>query len=285
MAGVRNTGGALAVAVFGAGICFSQLQAVAGANSDLGTSFVDFFEDADGSVNSLFSSYSIETCFSLVYPGAAGVTKSQIASSLGFDTALSGEELFDEYQALETTLETAYNGTVLEYGGQAPNFKSANKIFVDDNFQLKTEYAAIVADLVQVLDLASGTAEDTINEWCEEATNGLIKHVVNDVSEMELVAVNAIYLNATWSSKFNPDNTHLGTFYSGKGNAATVVSTQTAFMHQLEYASQSSALCESYCLCEALLFHSCHVDECPLVRSALPTAGICNTLLLKIMTS
>lgn len=292
MTGFRNTGsGALALAVVGAGVCLSQPQAVAGVNNDdLGTSFVDFFQSADGNVNSLFSSYSIETCFSLVYPGAAGVTKSQIASSLGFDSSLSGEELFDEYQALETTLETAYDGAVAAAGddGQAPNFKSANKIFVDDDFQLKTEYTAIVADLVQVLDLASGTAEGTINEWCGEATNGLIKNVVDDVSDMALVAVNAIYLNATWSSKFSPENTHLGTFYSAKGDAATVVSSQTAFMHQLEYDLQSGvrAFCESVSLCESLLL--CASSTLCLTKliclCALHEETI-NTLLWRIMMS
>jgi hypothetical protein len=51
--------------------------------STLGTQLSAIFEEDDGPTNTLFSALSIETCFSLIYPGAGGVTRSQIASTLG----------------------------------------------------------------------------------------------------------------------------------------------------------------------------------------------------------
>jgi len=218
------------------------VTAVAGVNvgegSGLSTALVDYYEDADGEINSLFSTLSIETCFSLVYPGAAGDTAEQIAATLAFDASASGEAVFDSYVSLNNDIETRYDGAVLPYdAGQRARITSANTIFVDDELQLLQSYADIVGHLVNVIDMQANDAEAIINAWCANATNGLITQVVDDVDEMALVAVNAVYLNATWQNKFDRDDSTLGNFYEHSGEGALVVADDTVFMHQIEYVS------------------------------------------------
>ena len=204
---MRVTTATLVVAAAAAG----AVHPASGSQTTLGTSLAGYFQTQDGDINTLFSAMSIETCFSLIYPGAGGNTATELAATLGFDPTLSGEDVFDAYQASEAALEAAYDGAVLKQGdweaGQRPLFLGANKIYVDDDFALKQEYLDIVARLVEVIDLAGANAADYINEWCGNATNGLIDDVVQDVSEAVVVAVNAVYLNATWSSKFQAQHT------------------------------------------------------------------------------
>jgi hypothetical protein len=63
-----------------------------------------------------------------------------------FNPALSGEAVFDEYQALESTLETQYDGSLIKYPysdmvfGQRPLFTCANKVYVDDDIVLAPAY-------------------------------------------------------------------------------------------------------------------------------------------------
>ena len=84
------------------------------ATSSLGTDLLDFYS-ASSDDNALISSLSIEFCFALVYPGAGGDTATQIADTLDYSSSDSSSsttavDVYDEYVALEATLENAYDG-------------------------------------------------------------------------------------------------------------------------------------------------------------------------------
>lgn len=110
----------------------------------------------------------------------------------------------------------------------------ANSIFVDSELTFKQQYLEIVHDLVKVIDFQANNASDIINAWCAENTNGLIDEVMDDVADMVLAAVNAVYLNASWVHQFDAQYTFRGSFFENKANNAAVISDEVAFMHQIE---------------------------------------------------
>ena len=85
----------------------AQLQACRGTN--LGTSLSAFYENTSEPANSLFSAFSIESCASLVYPGAAGQTADQMSELFGFDPDQSPTSVFQEYRGMEDIYRTTYD--------------------------------------------------------------------------------------------------------------------------------------------------------------------------------
>ncbi|NJF25607.1 hypothetical protein E3E29_08165 [Thermococcus sp. Bubb.Bath] len=69
---------------------------------------------------------------------------------------------------------------------------------------------------LHIVDFRSnpGEAENKINRWAEEKTNGRINNLVSGLSpDTRLVLTNAIYFKANWSHRFDPSATHNDTFF------------------------------------------------------------------------
>ena len=88
-------------------------------------------------------------------------------------------------------------------------------------------------------------AEDSpviINEWVNNATNGLIDSIVDEGAPLfppyVLITINSIYLKARWTEQFAKYRTNLDTFYASASRNAEV--SKAHFMnHVFDYLPYS----------------------------------------------
>jgi serpin B len=188
---------------------------------------------AAGDGNLVVSPASIILALAMTYAGAEGVTAEEMATALHF--RLDDESLHEAFNALDALVESRSfegpedDGVLVStanslWGQQGLPFEKA---FLDT---LAVNYGAGM----RLVDFTTA-AEDArlaINEWVAGETNDKITDLIpagmlNALTR--LVLVNAVYLDATWASQFDPENTSDGSFFLTDGAEVTVpLMTQSA---------------------------------------------------------
>ena len=183
---------------------FNHVNAVSGADENVVT-----------------SPYSAAVCLSMLAEGAGGETRAE------FDSALGGIMFKAE--------DLGSNDTVV--------VKSANSIWIDDNFSIRNSYADLLQKdfeaFITTQRFSDPATVKAINNWCQEHTEGKIGDMIDRLSPgMVMVLVNALYFNAPWADAFDPELTSEDVFY-GKSKSGKV-----SMMHrtgQYNYAQVSGA--------------------------------------------
>ncbi|XP_053602164.1 antichymotrypsin-2-like isoform X2 [Plodia interpunctella] len=104
------------------------------------------------------------------------------------------------------------------------------KTYVSNNAVLTNTFEDDSVDVfgskAETLDFSdTQNAADTINDWVDEVTNGLIQDLVspNMFSKYtRIVLINAIYFLGNWETQFNPNLTHTQDFYITKDDTVPV---------------------------------------------------------------
>ena len=194
--------------------------ALANASNEFG--FAMFKKLVENEENVFISPTSIYTALAMTYNGARGETLEAMASVLGVE----GVELkkFNEnnlarlYQLQEADPEVIINIANSLWMREGMNF---DPHFVGRN----AEYYDASA---RELDFSTREAVDTINDWVEARTGGLIDEIVEypiDPLTM-LYLINAVYFLGEWSEPFNPDLTQKDIFHGPKGDIEDVLFMQ-----------------------------------------------------------
>jgi serpin B len=76
-------------------------------------------------------------------------------------------------------------------------------------------------------NVSGGEITDSVNNWINENTNGLIPSISDNLSLSDLVLVNTLYLRTAWSTAFEEYATQEGYFKTLSGNTV-----KKDFMHQ-----------------------------------------------------
>jgi len=149
--------------------------------------------------------------------GAAGKTEEEITSVLGFGAG-------------DKAAVNAYCQALIQ---QAPladpsvTLQIANIVAADQDVVLEDTYKQNMSDYYEAdvasLDFSEPASLDYLNGWCNEKTEGMIPKIIDELSpEAKLVLMNAIYFKATWTEKFDEQDTKEETFTKADGTAATV---------------------------------------------------------------
>ncbi len=193
----------------------------------------------DASTNIWTSPFCISSCFSLIYPGTASTTQTQIANVMYFPTTTSNPgDVTQQYFTLQSSIETTYNGESV-----ASIIGIANKVYISNLITPKQTYITALTNgitqkqfIEEDFNFSSPVATTTINNWVSENTNGLIDTIIDkdkDISDWILVALNAIYLNASFALQFNKIMTSEQKFYSN--GLRTTQLSDIHLMHQTNY--------------------------------------------------
>jgi serpin B len=184
-------------------------------------------EAGDG--NLVFSPSSIVTALAMTYVGAGGPTAQEMATVLHF--ALEGDALHQAFNSLDTALESrSWEQKSAEGEVEGVLIKTANSLWgqrdtVFEQIFLDT-LAANYAAGIRLVDYktAAEEARQAINEWVAGETNDKITDLIPEGTldaMTRLVLVNAVYLDATWSSQFDPKLTTDGQFTTLAGDTVT----------------------------------------------------------------
>lgn len=195
--------------------------------------------------NEFSSTLGVSMVFSLLYPGSTDVSMTQIRDVLGFsspNTQLVWEEVSQR-------LDSAYEGqcgegsvVVSDIEGdnipceqQAPKLEIANSVWFDDQTTLALEYEQVVGEYAKQVDFDSTESSNIVNEWVFNKTNGLIDSVVPENTPLFppylLIAINSIYLKASWTNQFSESKTNQDSFYGSASRDLEV--SQAHFMHEV----------------------------------------------------
>lgn len=183
--------------------------------------------------NDCTSSLGVSMCFGLVYPGASGECARQIKKTLHYPDATDSLV----WGATAKRLNTKYDGRCTNsFGGNCyaknPMVDIANSIWVNGG-KLKNRYASVVGNVTRILDFKRSDAGQTVNAWCNEKTRGLIPTILDEGPiKGDLVAVNAIYLNASWTKQFQDTHTSQDHFYLEMGPNSPKEAAH--FMHMVD---------------------------------------------------
>ena len=176
--------------------------------------------------NIIVSPFSIHTALSMLFYGSPknSSTNDELAQLLNLSTDEGSEN--QNYLFNYLYLLKFYNDARRIYNAEV---EIANKIFLQNGFDIKEHFKTLLEAFyltsTQTTDFAkSEEAADTINEYVEKKTRGLIDEIISpqDVGILtRLVLVNAIYFKANWKYQFNKQFTS-PMFYNLLGNQGQV---------------------------------------------------------------
>lgn len=161
---------------------------------------MDFFKKTNSFIsydeNVLVSPYSAGVALSMLAEGAEGETKAE------FDDVLNGHIFGAEDLGSNTDITV----------------KSANSIWVSDDFSLRNRYVSLLEKdfdaFITTQNFADPATVKAINNWCGENTAGKINHILDELSPNDvMVLINALYFNAPWQKEFDPEGTAPAVFH------------------------------------------------------------------------
>ncbi|XP_018310584.1 antichymotrypsin-2 isoform X2 [Mycetomoellerius zeteki] len=161
--------------------------------------------------NVVISPLSLHMILSLLSNGAEGSTLNELKSVLHYDDIIS---VNDEFKALIVLLKDIEN----------IELHIANKVYVQDGFDLMAEFLAICTNIFQSsisrLNFKNNElAVKAINSWVQKATNNKIFDIISsdDIDEdTKIMLINAIYFKSKWLHKFDEMNTVKRKFHISK---------------------------------------------------------------------
>jgi serpin B len=165
-----------------------------------------------GRGNLVFSPDSIAAALAMTGTGAVGDTADQIARALHLGPAAN----LPASGRLQQTI-IADQAAVAHGSSEAPILNIANGLFVGQGLVLEAPFTTDLAQWFgaspQIVDFRTPGAIEAINAWANQQTHGLIPHILSELSPQTLLALaNAIYLKATWSEKFDENETRPAPF-------------------------------------------------------------------------
>ena len=142
----------------------------------------------------------------------------------------------------------------------------ANSIWLDNNDTLDVKYAQIVGGYSKQVDFQSIDSPSIVNEWVSNQTDGLVNSIVQEDTPLPgvLIAINSLYLKATWDKEFMDMHTNLDKFYvspsvalqkrGGGGGSNNIhgdddtegVVSMAHFMHNIETLPYSHTILPGY---------------------------------------
>lgn len=194
---------------------------------DIDTNFIDaqnsfgfnLFQQlaAEDDDNIFLSPTSVFVALAMLYNGADGVTKDEIAEVLQIETIDLAE--------LNTASANLLN--VLNQETDEITVQLANSLWINEEFEFQDEYVESLTNyfqaMVEQIDISDDVSIEKINQWVDAATNGLIDEMVDSLPpNLVAIILNAIYLDANWTIPFDENQTVEKPFYPTEDSEKTV---------------------------------------------------------------
>ena len=174
--------------------------------------------------NELISPISVTYNMGMLNDGAAGNTSKEITSILGF--GIDNNTSINEFcrTLIENAPQTDPNVLIKIANYIAINQKSG----LDIKKQYQNDMVQYYHAEVKSLDFSKSNTLREINDWCSKQTDGDITSIIEKLdADAIMILMNAIKFRATWTDKFDPENTKNEVFILENGETK-----QMPLMHQ-----------------------------------------------------
>lgn len=155
--------------------------------------------------NVFWSPFSVHTALAMIFEGARGDTRQEMANLLGLPSSPASER--------STHVPSAWPDRT---SGSGVRLAVANGLWVQDDFSMLPEYVDRVGEVyragLELLDFSADPegARRRINLWVEEKTEEKIRDLLAPGTVTNLtrcILTNAIYFKGDWKTPFIPDRT------------------------------------------------------------------------------
>ena len=177
----------------------------------------------DPDSNAVLSPYSIQLASAMVYAGAEGETRSEMATTLHYpgEESLVHRSFGEMTKALEElAVRTAERAKQVQRGRNRPAdpiaLTVANRLYGQKGHPFRGPFLAMLKDIYQApfaqvnfIENAAGVTRE-INDWVAKRTGQRIRDLIKPGTLdalTRLVVVNAIYLKAPWKNVFQASAT------------------------------------------------------------------------------
>ena len=195
----------------------TDYEKITDSNNQLGFTVLSEAEpNKDGNI--FISPTSLFMALSMVYNGADGVTKDEMAKVL----QVEGIEANELNQANASLMNLFHSSS------EKVQLNIANSIWLNENYHFQDEFAQNNRDYfnaeIQEIDIYDSESPKMINQWVKEKTNGKIEEIVDSPLDPDLVTVliNAIYFKGDWKYEFDESQTEDRMFYLKDGSTKDV---------------------------------------------------------------
>lgn len=152
--------------------------------------------------NFMVSPFSLSMALAMTWNGSAGDTKQAIQNTLGFDS-WPDNEVNSYFKKLKSAFEKTDPSTQLSI---------ANSIWTNKSVKIAPNFVLLNQDYynatVEAVDFSNPNTVDRINKWAADNTNNLIKSVIEETDNLDLMyLLNALYFKGVWSAKFDAKST------------------------------------------------------------------------------
>jgi len=190
------------------------------ATADNQFTFKIFREVSDNSEapNVFFSPLSLNMALGMLYNGAAGDTRAEMAEVLGL-ADFTDAEINAYYQKMSQTLLAIDPLTEIAI---------ANSIWHHNTFPVKQPFIDVNKKYfdaaVQALDFRMSDAADIINKWCADKTKDRIKDIIAKPipDDVVMYLMNALYFKSQWQFEFDKKQTKPDDFTKVDGSKLKV---------------------------------------------------------------
>lgn len=207
----------------------SKQKALVTESNNFGFALYRELHEDQSDDNLLFSPLCISMALGMTMNGARTFTYDNMRSSLGFDE-LDQDEINAIYQGLLNDLPSADPNTTTDI---------VNSIWHHNDFSALPEFISTNQSYfnaaVEGLDFSDDASVDVINNWVNDATNGKIDGILDNIPpDAVMYLINALYFNAPWTVPFDPEQTVMADFYRDDGvfvQTPVMISESTPFGH------------------------------------------------------
>ena len=224
------------------GLSLTATERVVAANNDFAMDLYGQIRSNSAGKNIFFSPFSVSSALAMVYAGAKGNTKTEMANVLKF-TGINKNDVHVGFRKLFKEFNDPTNNYTLSVANAF--FGQKRYPFLQTYLNSVTQYYSA---LLKNLDFErnSDASRKFINDWVASNTNQKIKNLLSPsaISPATVaVLVNAIYFKGLWKSQFEVKKTISSTFH-----LTTTKSMTTKMMNLAEkrftYADVSSLNCK-----------------------------------------
>ena len=195
----------------------NDYKKISSSNNQLGFELLSDVEaNADGNI--FISPTSLFMALSMIYNGADGVTKEEMAKVLHLD----------DMNVNELNKANASLISMLYSDSKQIQLNIANSIWLNKDFHFQTDFAQKTRDYfnanIQEIDLTDSKSQKMINDWVKKSTNNKIKEIIDSPLDPDLVTIliNAIYFKGSWKDEFEKKYTEKRTFHLENGSTKEV---------------------------------------------------------------
>ncbi|MBM7599588.1 serpin B [Virgibacillus halotolerans] len=182
------------------------------SNNELGFDLLATTEPDDNG-NTFISPTSLLMALSMVYNGAVGETKEEIADVL----QVEGIDVGKLNKANASLI------SIMNNDSDQVQLDIANSIWLNKRFQFQDDFAknnkSYFNAEIQEINVDDRKSAEKINDWVRKATNYKIDKIADSPldSDMVTMLINAIYFQGEWTNEFDEKETADRTFYLADG--------------------------------------------------------------------